>query len=68
MLRPDEEYTVVPVIPTNSDLHTDEYPFCYNPSCPCHEDMTLIDPINQGYQDGELTGQEATDIVKGNKL
>ena len=64
----NEEYTVVPVIPVDSLLHSEENPFCYNPSCPCHEDITLIDPINQSVLNGELSPQEATDIVRGKKL
>jgi len=43
----------IPVIPTYNPLtHTPEYPFCPDPSCPCHEDQENIQMVNQQLQDG----------------
>ena len=55
----------IPVIPTDNILHTADHPFCFDPSCGCHEDQELIAPVNQAYLNGELTSQEATNIVNG---
>lgn len=46
--------------------HTVTKPFCSaDPSCPCHEDQTNIAEINQHYQDGLFTEEEATAFVNG---
>ena len=62
----DDEYTVSLPVPTEDDpLHTQECPFCYDGSCGCHRDPTLIGEVNTAYQDGLLTGKEATDFSRG---
>ncbi len=61
----------IPVIPEDeTDMwHTQGNPFCpIDPTCPCHEDPTLIAEVAQYVQNGELTPQEATDFVKGRML
>ncbi len=59
----------IPVIPTSDKQHTDEHPFCLtNPTCPCHEDANLIEPIAQAVHDGLMTSDEATDFVMGRTL
>ena len=30
----EEEYVVTPIIPVDDLIHTDEYPFCDDPTCP----------------------------------
>ncbi len=64
----DDEYTAVPVIPVDYVEHTSENPFCSDPFCPCHEDEEAIAQVNQAYQDGLLTSEEATDFVNGKTL
>lgn len=49
----------------DSILHTDESPFCYDPSCGCHEDQTLIGGVAAQVEAGLLTPDEATNIVNG---
>jgi hypothetical protein len=67
-IRSNEE-NELPVIPVDYKLHTDEHPFCpTDPSCPCHEDNTLIAPIAQAVTDGLMTSNEATDYVMGKSL
>ena len=57
------------VIPMEDDLvHIDHDSFCSDPSCPCHSDPTLIAEVNQQYQDGLLTADEATNYVMGKTL
>lgn len=58
---PDEEYEVVP----NTEFNGLHNPFCYDATCPCHEDAVLIGEVAQAVQDGELTPGEATDLVMG---
>ena len=55
----------VPVIPVDDLIHTDEHPFCGDPSCPCGEDQEAIGKVNQQYQDGLYTAPEATRRVRG---
>jgi hypothetical protein len=55
----------IPIIPTDYHEHTDENPFCWNETCPCHEDEDAIATINDAVQNGLMTPEEATDFVKG---
>lgn len=55
----------LPVVPVDYRLHTPEKPFCYDPTCPCHEDELLIAEVSFHVQDGLMTPQEATDFVGG---
>ena len=55
------------VIPMEGDLiHTDEHPFCsINSTCPCHEDPERIAAVAEAVARGELTPDEATNLVSG---
>ena len=55
----------IPVIPVDELIHTDARPFCADPGCFCHDNPEQIARVDQFYQDGLLTTQEATQIVKG---
>lgn len=62
------DFEVVPIIRTVGDddiQHVAEQPFCSDPTCGCHEDQELIAEVVERVQSGELTPQQATDIVKG---
>jgi hypothetical protein len=63
----DEEYEVMPTWGLNEDgdyaLHADTG-FCPF-GCPCHEDQELIGEVNEQYQSGLLTPDEATRTVAG---
>jgi hypothetical protein len=61
----DEKYSTVPTIPTDYNLHNADTPFCYDPTCPDKEDPDLIGQVNQGYQDGLITAEDATNIING---
>ena len=54
----------IPVI-SSDVLHSPEQPFCYDNTCACHEDESLIAEVAAFVQDGLLTPDEATDFVKG---
>jgi len=47
------------------DVYSSEKPFCYDPTCDCHEDELLILQISLYVQDGLMTPDEATDFVRG---
>lgn len=66
----NEEYEVIPYgYNEDGDLVVHgESGFCPFPSCPCHEDQTLIGDVNGYYQDGFVTGQEATNITQGRNI
>ncbi len=57
----------VPVIASNG-VHTPENPFCVDPTCPCHEDQEAIGVINDAYQAGLVSADDATRIVQGKTL
>lgn len=55
--------TFIPVI--DGILHPVEKPFCYDPTCPCHEDEGEIAILHSHVEQGHLTPEEATNIVTG---
>ncbi len=66
--QPEPKSSVVPMIPVDYILHTPDRPFCPDPSCPCHEDKEQIRILAEHVQDGLLTPNEATNIVKGKHI
>jgi hypothetical protein len=57
------------MIPLDDELeHTPLQPFCYDTTCPCHEDDEAIAAVYQAMQDGLITPEEATDFVLGRLL
>jgi len=56
----------IPVIPADEAVHTSERPFCSDETCPCHDDPDAIALVDQAYQDGLITAEHATEIVRGN--
>lgn len=58
----------IPIMVEDAILHTDEHPFCHDPSCPCHDVVTGDAWQNEAYLrliarpllDGLLTAEEAT--------
>lgn len=60
--KPDEEYEVVPI---DHSFHTPAHPFCDDQTCPDKDDPELIGEVNELYQDGLISRQEATGIVQG---
>ncbi len=55
----------IPVIPDPQPLHTPEHPFCGDPTCPCYGDNDNIAAINDAINDGIITADDATRIIKG---
>jgi len=57
------------IIPMEDDLvHTDNSPFCRDSDCPGHSDPDLIAQVNEQYEAGLLTAEEATNYVMGKTL
>jgi len=50
------------------ETHTLNKPFCSDPQCPCHESQLAISLIAIQVEEGFLTPDEATRIVKGEGL
>jgi hypothetical protein len=62
-------FRVIPLISMEEPpLHTSQHPFCWDNSCPCHEDTDLIAVVHQQYLDGLLTQEEATRTTTGKML
>ncbi|MGH2496121.1 MAG: hypothetical protein ACRDIV_15615 [Ktedonobacteraceae bacterium] len=56
-------------IPMEDDLvHSDHDPFCSDPTCPCHEDDTLLAEVAVQVEQGLLSPDEATRFVQGRQL
>ena len=49
-------------------IHTDDHPFCGDPTCLCAEDPALLAELTHQVEEGLLTSAEATNIVKGKTL
>jgi hypothetical protein len=65
-----DEYEVLPSYGMNEDGDLDLHSatgFCPF-GCPCHEDPELIGGVNDLYQDGLVTGDEATNITQGKTI
>jgi hypothetical protein len=58
----------IPVVPTDSQEHTPEKFFCWDQTCPCHEDQEAIAQVAQHVTDGLMTPEEATDFVGGRNI
>ena len=58
----------IPILMEDDLVHTDHDPFCSDPTCPCHEDGSLIAEVSQQVEDGLLNPAEATRFVQGRQL
>jgi len=58
----------IPISLEEKLVHTDDFPFCFDDTCLCHEDQTLIQPVAQAVEDGLLTPEEATLFISGKTL
>jgi len=63
-----DNFIVVIPVEEGELLHTADYPFSTNVRCFCHEDEEEIARINEDYQNGLVTAEEATRIVEGKQL
>ncbi len=70
MRKNGDEDIGIPVIPISAGslIHTSERPFCYNDTCGCHEDLELIAEITAAVNQGLLTPEEATLVVRGKTI
>ena len=64
--RPPDNFAYI--LPVDEVEHTPESPFCYDPTCDCHEDQIEIARVAQHIQDGLITPDEATDFVTGKQV
>ena len=64
----DDDYTVVPAIPTDFLEHDEEHLFCDDMSCPCHEDSFSTGLVGQQVSNGLLTPTEADQLYRGRTL
>ena len=67
-MNEEEEYYVVPVVPSSDVQHTEDSLFCDDGSCPCHEDQELIGVVAQQVTDGLMTPAEADRYYRGETL
>lgn len=60
--------TAIPIPMEDDVLHTGPFPFCYDPTCLCHEDETLIAQVADAVNEGLLTSEEASNVVAGKTI
>ena len=68
---PEEEYRVLPVMPyENAEdmVHQPPYYVCAHPECKCHENQKTIDLLSEQVYTGELTPDEAMNILTGRSI
>ena len=54
------------VVPVEEDLlHTSDHPYCWDSTCPCHENQEAFVHIQQYVFDGLMTPDEAVLFVAG---
>lgn len=53
------------VLPVPYLDHTPDRPFCWDDTCPCHEDQEAITEVYQAYQDGLLSAGDMNRILQG---
>lgn len=58
----------IPIPMEDASLHTDTAPFCYDPTCGCHEEDLSIVLVQRHVQDGLFTPEEASAFVAGHSL
>lgn len=58
----------IPVILVDYLEHTIERPFCWDRTCPCHQDREALEQVNQDHRNGLCTLTEALRIVKGEQI
>ena len=59
------------VIMEDDPIHTDPYPFCSDPTCPCKEpanNQEAIDLLTNEIAAGLLTPDEGTNITQGKQV
>jgi hypothetical protein len=49
-------------------VHTNDHPFCYDPTCSCHEHTEALNLVNSWVEQGLLTQEEATLYSAGRTL
>ena len=59
IVPPSKPYIVLMEDPI---IHTDDHPFCSDPTCECHSDQAAIDEMNDLFAGGLLTEAEAARI------
>jgi hypothetical protein len=64
-----EQFLRFAVIDEDERLHTDARPFCSDASCPCHEDIELVqEHILTPWLAGLLTNEEGERLHYGQQL
>lgn len=52
----------------DASVNHDETLFCYDDSCPDREDQERINIVNEWYQDGLVSAEDADNIYHGRTL
>lgn len=56
------------LIPVDYLLHGDDRTFCYDMSCPCHEDSNETAIVGQYVSDGLMNTSEADRLYRGRTI
>jgi len=62
-------FVTIPDEPGEEIIHTEEHPFCSDPTCPCHQDYLLWQElIGSPVRDGLMTYEEGKRLFAGRQL
>ncbi|HET8845478.1 MAG TPA: hypothetical protein VFN35_28660 [Ktedonobacteraceae bacterium] len=65
----DDGYVVYPVLEgTDHREHTQEHPFCSDPTCPCHEDPENLETLQEWYDGGLIGSVDGRHIYHGRTI
>jgi hypothetical protein len=64
----DQEYYAVPTGDVDYELHSDEFPFCWDETCPDRENQEEIQEVGQHVVDGLMTVDEADQLYHGRAI
>ena len=58
----------IPVLPTEYLEHTQDRPFCWDDTCPCHRDLDALEHVAWDHHEGLCTVEEAGRLLTGKQI
>ena len=67
MVHQQDQHPLI-VLMEDEVIHTDDHPFCDDPTCGCHENPALIAEVHEAIRQGLITSEEAILLIQGKTL
>lgn len=58
----------IPIIPVDYLEHITAHPFCWDRTCPCHDDYDAVEKVIAAFNDGLCTSRETYRICAGQQV